>query len=152
MEPPQFEALLPAELAAKGTRDVGQTRHSCDPYCYVINLRDSPYARPPLPHLEPRARTSLTPVRPIPTSEPWVARLSHSAVSPSIKCMQERTGQPFRRAEWDAEMTPLRPTGVGYSERLAPVTYMNRPFTYQFLDKVRMRANRDLFRVQKARK
>jgi hypothetical protein len=152
MEPPQFEALLPAELSVKGKRDVGQTRHSCDPHCYMINLRNSPYARPPLPHLDPRARTSLTPIRPIPTSEAWATRLYHSAVSPSIKCVEERTGQPFRRAEWKAEMTPLHPTGVGHSERLAPAVYMNGPFTYQFLESVRLRANRDLLRVQKARK
>jgi hypothetical protein len=69
-----------------------------------------------------------------------------------MKCIQESTGQPFRRAEWDAEMTPMRPTGVGYSEKLAPAAYLNRPFAYQFLDTVRMRANRAVLRGQKARK
>jgi hypothetical protein len=146
VEPPQFEALVPPELEPKVPPDLGAAHQGTAPYSYMINIRNSPYRRSPLPNLEPTSRTALTPIRTISRGEHWVDRLYHSGVSPSVRLVRERRGGPFSRAEWEGELPDISPTRASYSLRLAPRTYADRPFRYQFLDQVKERANRNLRR------
>jgi hypothetical protein len=152
MEPPQFEALVPPELESIMPPDLGVAHQGAAAYSYMINIRNSPYRRSPLPNLEPRSRTSLTPIRRIPRGEHWVDRLYHSGVSPSIRLVKERRGDPFSRAEWEGELPDVSATPTSYSLRLAPRTYADRPFKYEFLDQVKERANRNLRRQSRVSK
>jgi hypothetical protein len=130
---PPLEALVPAGAAA--------------PYSYYINLRRSPYRTPPVPNLAPAMRTLMSPVPAIPRSEKWVDRLFHSAVTPSIRCAGA-AAEPPRPPDPTAPRPWMRPTAVSHSQKLAPRSYANAPFTYEFLERVRERANRNVRRSQ----
>jgi hypothetical protein len=145
-EPPQFEAIVPPEIAAEMLPDLGVAHRAATAYSYMINIRNSPYSRSPLPNIEPRSRTAVTPIRRIPRGEQWVDRLYHSGVSPSIRLVRERRGEPFFRAEWEGELPSISTTRASDSLRLAPRTYADRPFKYEFLDQVKERGNRNLRR------
>jgi hypothetical protein len=149
VDPPLFEALTTAELSLKGKRDVGLTMHSHDPYCYVINLRHSPYDKTALPIVPPPTRPFLKPAGPIPKAEPWVDRLYHSQVTRSIKTV-DLDRNPFVRKYYDAEVPVIPPSRATFSQEQAPPLYRDRPFTYGFLEKVRLRANRNLKLVQRS--
>jgi hypothetical protein len=151
MDPPLFEALVPAELAVKGKSDVGLTPKGYAAYSYWINIRRSPYRTSPVPNLTPSIRTSLTPVRPIPKSEKWVDRLYHAAITPAMESRDDSDKEPFQAAVFSGPKPWMRPTNVSYSQRLTPKVYTNQPFTYEFLERVRERANRNVERSQKLR-
>jgi hypothetical protein len=152
LAPPAFEALVPSELAVKGKRDVGATPNGLSAYTYYINLVKSPYRTPPVPNLTPARRTVASPVRPIPTPEPWADRLSHAAITPPFKCLVNADADPFRETEFTEAKPWVPPTNVSYSQRLAARMYENKPFTYEFLERVRERANRNVWRTRKLTK
>jgi hypothetical protein len=152
MGAPLFEALVPSEVAAKGKTDVGLTPKGIAAYSYLINLRNSPYRTSPVPNLAPAIRTSITAIKAVPKTEKWAERLYHSAVSPSIKCAVDADGDPFRTVEFSGPKPWMRPTTVSYSHKLAPRMYTKPPFTYEFLDRVRERANRNIERARRLKK
>jgi hypothetical protein len=73
-------------------------------------------------------------------AEKWVSRLFHSAVMRSTKAATPGDSDPVRPGDFAG----LKPYGVSYSQKLAPRGYVNKPFAYEFLDRVRERANRDI--------
>jgi hypothetical protein len=65
---------------------------------------------------------------------------------PSIKVATPGDSVPFRPGDFAG----LKPYGVSYSQKLAPRVYVNKLFAYEFLDRVRERANRDIRRSHNA--
>jgi hypothetical protein len=149
VDPPLFGELTPAELSIKGKRDVGLTMRSHDPYCYMINLMNSPYRGDPLPLIPPPERPFIHAIPPIPAAEPWVARLYHSQVTRSIKTV-DADRNPFVRKHYDTTIPTIPPCRASFSQETAPGVYTNRPFQYAFLEKVRLRANRNIRLVQRS--
>jgi hypothetical protein len=148
VDPPLFGELTPAELSLKGKRDVGLTMRSHDPYCFAINLRNSPYEKDPLPFIEPRGRTELPPVNPLHPPETWADRLYHSQITRTMKTI-DSDRSPFAQQWFDKKLPPIPPGTISYSQELVPGLYTEKPFGYEFLEKLRLRANRNLKLVQR---
>ncbi|KAK8896447.1 hypothetical protein M9Y10_014347 [Tritrichomonas musculus] len=141
-----FASLVPAELSIKGLRDVGSTPDMYRPFCYKINCRDSPYRDPALKAKKPPDPPDRVLIQQIPKSEKWVKRLTNPYRAHSVKVVNNEAKTTSRNSVHDSQndgdeeevkLPPISPTRKSYSERLAPVSYSNKPFSYSFLEKVK---------------
>ena len=95
-EAPPFSALTPAELSEKGLKDVGLHPDQCKPFCYTINVRDSPYKDPVPKARKPDDPPPRPPIQPIPKSEKWVDRMldPYNTQSPKGSAEKSRNDSP----------------------------------------------------------
>ncbi|OHT06945.1 hypothetical protein TRFO_24906 [Tritrichomonas foetus] len=143
LKPRPFQPLVQSELQRLKKKPIDSiTQSKNDPYCFVLNLTNSPYRGPmlmkPAPPKPDRGKKRAQTVargmmrQSLPK---WVSRMTGD----DFDRFSRYKGQKFAESVWryrgcNIGDLPYFQTPIGYSEALAPKKYLNAPFDVTILD------------------